>query len=101
MRTAHSHPTTLEEALAALEDVSRRYNRIRSVWQRYYESNKDAICTRNRITYTNNKEVKCARQRALYQEGDRKQKRREYYLKNRDRLLAQDKARRLRKQQGA
>ena len=100
MRTAHSHPTTLEEALAALEDVSRRYNRIRSVWQRYYESNKDAICTRNRTTYTNNKEDKCARQRELYQEGDRKQKRREYYLKNRDRLLAQDKARRLRKQQG-
>ena len=48
MRSAHSHPTTLEEALAALEDASRRYNRIGSVWQRYYESNKDAICTLRR-----------------------------------------------------
>jgi len=99
MTSAHSHPSTFEEALEALQDISQRYNRIRAVWQRYYTANKDVICCRNRTAYTNNKEDKCARQRELYQQGDRKQKRREYYLKNRDRLLAQDNARRLLKQQ--
>jgi bisphosphoglycerate-independent phosphoglycerate mutase (AlkP superfamily) len=66
MTSAHSHPSTFEEALEALQDISQRYNRIRAVWQRYYTANKDVICCRNRTAYTNNKEDKCARQRELY-----------------------------------